>query len=225
MDKLIGVPPITITRLDGDTYINCTNQIDQGAKGSLAVYKDDNQAITHTGVELTWDEAALKLTTENIKINNKVEAIDGLFSGSVTTGNVESLHLHVEEMITTSIIKSDILKNSDYLSSNKVAVNKWLSFTDSNEDYRFNIHVGTNDDFPEEVLCFTADNEMMLGFDSKKTYLPTTLNIEHRTINDPIGYKQDLKGDVCIDDNYFYHCVANYNGEDKIWKRVLFEGW
>ena len=48
MDKLIGVPPITITRLEGDTYINCTNQIDQGVKGSLAVYKDDSQAITHT---------------------------------------------------------------------------------------------------------------------------------------------------------------------------------
>ena len=42
MDKLIGVPPITITRLEGDTYINCTNQIDQGVKGSLAVYKDDS---------------------------------------------------------------------------------------------------------------------------------------------------------------------------------------
>lgn len=226
MTNIIGIPPITITELEGNIYVNSTNQIDQGIKGSLALYKNDKQGITHSGTELVWDEESLCLTANNIKVENKIEAIDGLFKGSVTTSNVESQHLHVEEMISTSIIQSDILKNSDYLSSHKLAVKKWLAFFDKNDNYWFHIKPdGPAEGYPEEVLCFTADNKVMLGFDSRKTYLPTTLNIEHRTINNPIGDKQDSKGDVCIDDDYFYHCIANYNGVDKIWKRIKFEGW
>lgn len=223
---LIAVPPIVLTELDGNTYINSTNQIDLGVQGSLAVYKDDNQAITHTGTELMWNQETLCLTVGNINTRN-IQASDGTFS-SLATNNINTEHAHVEKMLTTEIIESDILKNSDYLSSKKVAISDWLAFVNKDNNYQFNIGIGAGyGEYPEEILCFDDKNHIMkLGFDTNRLYLCNTINIfEHRTIDDPVGYKQDLKGDVCIDDNYFYHCVANYNGEDKIWKRISFEGW
>ena len=223
---LIAVPPIVLTELDGNTYINSTNQIDLGVQGSLAVYKDDNQAITHTGTELMWNQETLCLTVGNIKTRN-IQASDGTFT-SLATNNINTEHAHVEKMLTTEIIESDILKNSDYLSSKKVAISDWLAFVDKDANYGFHIKPeGGYGPYPEKLLGFFAnDEEMKLGFDTNRLYLGNTINIfEHRTIDDPVGCKNDKKRDICIDGSYLYQCIDNYDGESKIWKRIAFEGW
>jgi len=223
---LIAVPPIVLTELDGNTYINSTNQIDLGVQGSLAVYKDDNQAITHTGTELMWNQETLCLTVGNIKTRN-IQASDGTFT-SLATNNINTEHAHVEKVLTTEIIESDILKNSDYLSSKKVAISDWLAFVNKDNNYQFNIGIGGGcGEYPEEILCFDDKNHSTkLGFDSNRLYLCNTINIfEHRTIDDPVGCKNDKKRDICIDRSYLYQCIDNYDGESKIWKRIAFEGW
>jgi hypothetical protein len=223
---LIAVPPIVLTELDGNTYINSTNQIDLGVQGSLAVYKDDNQAITHTGTELMWNQETLCLTAGNINTGN-IQASDGTFT-SLATNSINTAHAHVEKMLTTEIIESDILKNSDYLSSKKVAVGDWLAFVDKDDNYQFNIGIGAGcGEYPEEILCFDDKNHSMkLGFDTNRLYLCNTINIfEHRTIDDPVGCKNDKKRDICVDGSYFYQCIDDYDGESKIWKRIAFEGW
>ena len=223
---LIAVPPIVLTELDGNTYINSTNQIDLGVQGSLAVYKDDNQAITHTGTELMWNQETLCLTVGHIDTGN-IKALDGTFS-SLATNSINTEHAHVEKMLTTEIIESDILKNSDYLSSKKVAISDWLAFVNKDNNYQFNIGIIAGfGEYTEEILCFDDKNHnMKLGFDTNRLYLCNTINIfEHRTIDDPVGCKNDKKRDICIDGSYLYQCIDNYDGESKIWKRIAFEGW
>lgn len=223
---LIAVPPIVLTELDGNTYINSTNQIDLGVQGSLAVYKDDNQAITHTGTELMWNQETLCLTVGHIDTGN-IKASNGTFT-SLATNSINTEHAHVGKMLTTEIIESDILKNSDYLSSKKVAISDWLAFVNKDNNYQFNIGIGAGcGEYPEEILCFDDKNHnMKLGFDTNRLYLCNTINIfEHRTIDDPVGCKNDKRRDICVDGSYFYQCIDDYDGESKIWKRIAFEGW
>lgn len=38
-----------------------------------------------------------------------------------------------------------------------------------------------------------------------------------------IGIEGDIAGDVSMDSNYIYRCVANYDGVNHIWKRLAFD--
>ena len=218
---LIAVPPIVLTELDGNTYINSTNQIDLGVQGSLAVYKDDNQTITHTGTELMWNQETLCLTVGNIKTRN-IQASDGTFT-SLATNNINTEHAHVEKMLTTEHVNSDTILNSGYFLSNKVAIKDRIEFLNEFGNPHFRVKVETT--YGEETLCFSTQGQDILGFDSKRAYLPSTLNIDNRTIDNPVGNEHDTKGDICIDGSYLYQCTDNYDGESKIWKRISFEGW
>jgi hypothetical protein len=40
-----------------------------------------------------------------------------------------------------------------------------------------------------------------------------------------IGAEGDLKGEVVLDDDYLYHCIADFDGSTAIWKRVELSTW
>lgn len=233
-NNLIGVHPIVLSELNGKIYINTTTQIDYGVKDTFAIYKNDDQALTSTGLSLTWNEELETLSASRIEDVEWIKAEDGYFNGSVNTTTVLCTHIESKGVVAANLIESNSIHNSDYFKTQKGVVQKWLGFESKKDpsDSPYKISMGVNPENNEEILCFKSsdtketESKLMFAIDSERVHFRSIINIfNNTTIEDPKGTKLDKKGDVAVDKNYLYYCVADYDGTSKIWKRSALEEW
>jgi hypothetical protein len=124
-------------------------------------------------------------------------------------------------------------KIEELLEVTKMSTGEWFGFASLLEKYEqpYKIKLMLIDG--EETLCFVTNEYIITNTPSKislalskdKFYIKTGLNIEQRIIQNSIGSVGDSIGDVAIDENYFYYCMAEFDGTTKIWRRSKLEEW
>ena len=67
--------------------------------------------------------------------------------------------------------------------------------------------------------------QMAIQLNPYRFNLNRVLNLLPQTIQSPIGTQKDKAGDITVDQNWLYICLADYNGQTNIWKRVKLLDW
>jgi hypothetical protein len=67
--------------------------------------------------------------------------------------------------------------------------------------------------------------KVLMSFEDERVRFLTRPNIVSRTIQSSVGEKDDIKGDIAVDENFIYYCIQNFDGMSKIWKRSPMSHW
>lgn len=201
--ELVGLADIVVSELENKIYIYNAAKVEKSTEGCLAVYnKDGSSTIVGSGSDLTWNKEERKLEVFRIESRST-------FSKSIESNSISSVDV-----------------KSDYSEMNKLKINRWLSLTseDNLEKDSFRISVSLDPSTNKEALIIKADS-LVMGLEDDRIFLNQTTNIKSKTVESPIGSDSDMKGDISLDENFFYYCFKNYNGTDVIWKRISFDVW
>jgi len=201
--ELVGLSDIVISELENKIYVYNTAKVEKSTEGSLAVYSKDNSSmLMGSGADLVWNKEERKLEVFRVESESSFSKI------------VES----------NSVVTTDV--KSDYAEINKLQIKKWLTLASANnsdlDSFRISVSI---DPITNKEALIIKSNSLVMGLEDDKIFLNQTVNIRSKVIDSPIGNSGDLKGDLAVDENFFYYCFQNYDGENKIWKRIAFDDW
>lgn len=201
---IAGLSNIVISEIDETLYINSKMQIEDGIEGSVALYKKDGQIISCTGKNLCYNYNTETLSLDNLDVKN----------------------------IKVNNLRYDYSK-ADYCEATKLSVVNWLGFV--SVDYAncqpFKFQNNKSKATGKETLVLFANDyskekaRVCYAVDDERFYHRTRVNLVPSMVNTPYGVEGDLRGDIKIDDNFFYYCFKDFDGHSKIWKRTRFEDW
>jgi hypothetical protein len=220
--ELIGVSGIIISDIGDTIYINNSSIITDGIKGSLAFYDQDNTATLYsTGSKCIWNDDEELLQVSHILANTFESST--ILSKSVTSLNISSTSIDV-----------DCLKVSNFQSSQKLSVGRWLGFNSliETDTQPFKLALSINPKTKKEVLVFSTNDydngnkpTLLLGLEHDRVYFNGKINIKHKTIETSTGSAGDVAGDMAVDLNFVYYCTQDFDGTSKIWKRTNLMEW
>lgn len=197
--NIVGVGEIKITDLDDTLYISTSSSIGEGTINSLAFYTDSSN-LNSTGASLYYDSEYEKLYAKN------------LYAHNLTLGFAD-----IEDFFKTS----------------KHSVSEWVGFESTLEEncQPFKLAILENKELARDELCLITNDyegskqQTALKFTNDRLHVYTKFNMKNTTIDNAVGCHGDKKGDIAVDEDFIYYCTLNFNGEDKIWKRVPLESW
>jgi len=208
--ELLGVTGIVVSEVDNTIYINSSSIIENTSiEGALAIYdKDGEPNLTGSGPDCYWDKSTSTLNISHVSAN----------------------------YISTPVVKTGTLEVTNYQHSLKVSVKKWLGFESliKKENHPFKIVVRINPKNKKEFLAVLVNDTvdsvsnksfMAIAFEDIRLYVNSIPNLAPKTIATSLGSPGDLKGDISIDENYFYYCINDHDGTSKIWKRLELNNW
>jgi hypothetical protein len=227
--ELIGVNNIVLSEVDNKIYISTSAIIQDSIEGSLAIYfSDDSKQIVGTGPKCVWNKDLLILELENVSaetIQSKILKSSKIDADYIKVEISESEHFKSNSINTESI-------ESDYATSKKIAVKNWLGFDSKikQNSHPFKLLVHQIGD--KETLLLIANEykedtvpKVLMSFEDERVRFLTRPNIVSRTIQSSVGEKDDIKGDIAVDENFIYYCIQNFDGMSKIWKRSPMSHW
>jgi hypothetical protein len=220
--ELVGISNIVVSEIDGKIFINNTNQIESGIKGSLGVYTQDGQELGSTGLQCVWNETSNTLEVYSLKAEQ------------LALG-----YLKVSDLIDTRYIKvsdfveSRFVKVSEFIETPKLSVDNWFGFKSKVQEnqHPFKIKIRVNPDTNTETLCFITNeysnttSKIAFALDDERVCINNYLNLKPKTVTTSEGCVGDASGDVAVDENYFYYCIKNFDGTSKIWRRCEMKEW
>jgi hypothetical protein len=180
-----------------------------------------------TGPKCVWNKDLLILELENViaeTIQSKILKSSKIGADYIKVEIIESEHFKSNSINTESI-------ESDYATSKKIAVKNWLGFDSKikQNSHPFKLLVHQIGD--KETLLLIANEykdtvpKVLMSFEDERVRFLTRPNIVSRTIQSSVGEKDDIKGDIAVDENFIYYCIQNFDGMSKIWKRSPMSHW
>lgn len=231
----VGVNNIKVSQIEDTIFITDTTNIGLGTQGSFAVYDNDNDnVISSTGNFCVWNKNKNVLEVKNITTD--IVKLRELQSFSINSKLIESENLTTENLKTKFIHSQQLdIKNvfvTDYFHAPKVSVSNWIAFKSKKDEshHCFRLKLKT-DKTGIELLSLTAflnkdlPETEIIKVEESRTSILNTLNLKSKTIKSSVGVAGDKKGDTTIDNNYIFHCIKDFDGVSKIWKRVELSSW
>jgi uncharacterized secreted protein with C-terminal beta-propeller domain len=226
----VGVNNIAVSQIDDTVFISNATNIDLGTTSSFAIYgADGNTSIVSTGNACVWNEGKSRLEVIEIKTNNIYS--ENITTNHIKTDNIITTHLTTEYIHSRQIHSADIFLDG-YFHAPKVSVGNWLGFRSKDDEthhcFRLQVKQDKSGANCLKVIASVNKNKPeteIIRLDTDRTSFLTTLNLKSNIVKSSVGVAGDKKGDVAIDENYFFYCTKNFNGVSKIWKRVELSSW
>jgi hypothetical protein len=237
--ELLGITGIIVSEVDNTIYINSSSRVENSIEGAFAIYdKDGAPSLTGSGPDCYWDKSTSTLNISQLSAN--VASVPKLSATDISVSRLSATDIVTETLtvpyISTPAVKTDTLEVTNYQHSLKVSVKKWLGFESliKKENHPFKIFVRINPKNKKEFLAVLVNDTVdsvsnksfvAIAFEDIRLYVNSIPNLAPKTIATSLGSPGDLKGDISIDENYFYYCINDHDGTSKIWKRLELNNW